>query len=183
VPARIPVQRFAPDRTQRRVARQHENLVAREVPLEFAASHYELYQRYQANRHAGGGMDQDSHEQYAHFLLQSRVDTRLVEFLEPGSGAVRMVSVIDVLTDGLSSVYTFYDPDVPGASYGTYNILWQIQQCRELGLPHLYLGYWIGASRKMAYKIRFKPLEGLVDGEWQELEALAAAQAEASPRP
>ncbi len=183
VPARIPVQRFAPDRTQRRVARQHENLVAREVPLEFAASHYELYQRYQANRHAGGGMDQDSHEQYAHFLLQSRVDTRLVEFLEPGSGAVRMVSVIDVLTDGLSSVYTFYDPDVPGASYGTYNILWQIQQCRELGLPHLYLGYWIGASSKMAYKIRFKPLEGLVDGEWQELEALAAAQTEPGPQP
>lgn len=165
VPARIPVQRFAPDRTQRRVARQHENLVAREVPLEFAASHYELYQRYQANRHAGGGMDQDSHEQYAHFLLQSRVDTRLVEFSD--AGRVVMVSVIDVLTDGLSSVYTFYDPDVPGASYGTYNILWQIQQARELELPYTYLGYWIAESPKMGYKARFFPHERRQHGQWQ----------------
>ncbi|HET7775759.1 MAG TPA: arginyltransferase [Azospira sp.] len=170
VPARIPVERFAPDRTQRKVARHHGDLLARELPLEFQASHYDLYQRYQAARHAGGGMDQDSHEQYAHFLLQSRVDTRLVEFSDAQSGEVRMVSVIDVLTDGLSSVYTFYDPDVAGASYGTYNILWQIEQCRALGLPHLYLGYWIAASRKMAYKIRFRPLEGLVEGEWQELD-------------
>ncbi|MDE2586035.1 MAG: arginyltransferase, partial [Betaproteobacteria bacterium] len=99
---------------------------------------------------------------------QSRVDSRLVEFSE--DGILRMVSIIDVLRDGLSSVYTFYDPDQPKASYGTYNILWQIAQCRKLGLPYLYLGYWIGASRKMSYKSRFQPIEGLQQGEWGPLD-------------
>jgi len=168
IPVRIPVARFTPDRTQRKILRRYDAmLTVRELPLDFKESHYQLYQRYQASRHAGGGMDQDSHEQYAHFLLQSRVDTRLVEFSE--GDTLRMVSIIDVLTDGLSSVYTFFDPDVPGASYGTYNILWQIRQSQALELPHLYLGYFIAESRKMAYKIRYRPLEGRVDGEWREL--------------
>jgi len=169
IPVRIPVDRLVPDRTQRRILRRNDAILqVRELPLDFKDSHYDLYQRYQASRHAGGGMDQDSHEQYAHFLLQSRVDTRLVEFSE--GDALRMVSIIDVLTDGLSSVYTFFDPDVPAASYGTYNILWQARQCQALGMPHLYLGYFIANSRKMSYKIRFHPLEGRVDGEWRELD-------------
>lgn len=82
-----------------------------------------------------------------------------------------MVSIIDVLPDGLSSVYTFFDPDITGATFGTYNILWQLAQCRALGLPYLYLGYWIAESPKMAYKARFRPIEGLIDGEWRELPA------------
>ena len=81
-----------------------------------------------------------------------------------------MVSIIDILGDGLSSVYTFYDPDIASASFGTYNILWQAQQCDALGLPYLYLGYWIANSRKMAYKSRFRPIEGLIDGHWQPLD-------------
>jgi leucyl-tRNA---protein transferase len=165
VPVRIPVERFTPNRSQRRAWRTHTDLLARECPLVFQREHYELYLRYQSARHAGGGMDQDSHEQYAHFLLQSRVDTRLVEFRE--GPELRMVSIIDVLPDGLSSVYTFFDPDFEGSAYGTYNVLWQLAQCRALGLPWLYLGYWIAESPKMAYKARFQPLEGLIDGEWQ----------------
>jgi arginine-tRNA-protein transferase len=97
------------------------------------------------------------------------VDSRLIEFHE--GDELRMVSIIDLLDDGLSSVYTFYDPDLPGASFGTYCILWQIAQCQYLGLPYLYLGYWIEHSRKMAYKAQFRPLEALRQGLWGPLEA------------
>ena len=168
VPVRLPVERYAPNRAQRRAASRHADLVARELPLAFREEHYELYQRYQASRHSGGGMDQDSREQYAHFLLQSHVDSRLVEFRQ--DGVLRMVSILDVLTDGLSSVYTFFDPVVPGASLGTWCILWQVDQCRTLGLPYLYLGYWIGESRKMTYKANFRPIEGRLGGVWRELD-------------
>lgn len=169
IPVRLPVARFAAKRSQRRSLKTHAGLQARELPLGFFDAHYRLYLRYQAARHAGGGMDQDSHEQYSNFLLQSRVDTRLVEFTDP-DGTLRMVSIIDVLNDGLSSVYTFYDPDVPGASFGTYNVLWQIAQCAANKLPYVYLGYWIRDSRKMAYKSNFQPIEGLFDGGWRNLD-------------
>ncbi|MBA3902856.1 MAG: arginyltransferase [Rhodocyclaceae bacterium] len=167
VPVRIPVERLAPNRAQRRAQARHGNLVAREMPLAFREEHYALYQRYQASRHSGGGMDQDSSEQYAHFLLQTHVDSRLVEFRE--EGVLRMACIVDVLSDGLSSVYTFFEPDLPGTSFGTYCILWQARQSRALGLPYLYLGYWIRESRKMAYKARFRPIEGRIGGVWREL--------------
>ena len=167
VPVRLPVAAFQPNRSQRRAAKRHDNLQARERPLIFYSDHYDLYARYQRSRHPGGGMDEDDREQYTQFLLQSRVDTRLIEFSE--GDTVRMVSLIDVLDDGLSSVYTFYDPDVPGTSYGVYNILWQAAQCQAHDLPYLYLGYWIAESPKMAYKANFRPLEGRIDGHWQTL--------------
>lgn len=167
VPVRIPVDRFVPDRSQRRCLKANIGLEAKEQPLQYSAEHYQLYRRYQTRRHAGGGMDLDNRQQYTQFLLQSQVDTRLVEFRD--NGALRMVSVIDVLDDGLSSVYTFFDPDVAGASYGVYNILWQARQCAALGLPYLYLGYWIAESPKMAYKTNFRPIETGRDGIWTRL--------------
>ncbi len=167
VPVRVVAEDFKATRTQRRTLNRHAALESRMLDLKYHPEHYVLYLRYQAERHAGGGMDQDSREQYRHFLLQSNVESRLVEFRE--DGVLRMVSILDQLQDGVSSVYTFFDPEVSGASFGTYNILWQIDLCRKLDLPYLYLGYWIEQSRKMAYKIHFQPMEGLIDGRWQPL--------------
>ncbi len=149
------------------VACEFEPSESRYGELKFNAEHYALYRLYQSERHRGGGMDHDSREQYAHFLLQSNVATRLVEFRE--GGELRMVSIVDELADGLSSVYTFFDPLVPRASYGTYNILWQIEEAKRRGLAYVYLGYWISQSRKMSYKNQFKPIEGLSRGEWKRL--------------
>ena len=141
-----------PDRAQRRPLKRHAGLAVRELPSPSSTAHYELYSRYQNARHAGGGTGQP----------------RAIRPLSPAEPRRHPLSILKAArcawsasstssTD--SSVYTFFDPDVPGASFGTYNILWQAGQCAALGLPYLYLGCWIADSQKMAYKARFRPLE------------------------
>ena len=118
-------------------------------------------------------MDSDDQDQYMQFLLQSRVNSRIVEFRDgahdPNPGRLRMVSMIDILEQGISSVYTFYDTSDHSASFGSYSILWQIEQAKVLNLPYLYLGYYIKESEKMSYKVKYQPMEGLVDDHWQAL--------------
>jgi arginyl-tRNA--protein-N-Asp/Glu arginylyltransferase len=183
VPLRVLARQFAANRSQRRAWKQHANLEASAHPLHDKAEYYELYQRYQRARHKDGGMDNEDRESYQNFLLQSNVDSLLVEFREPFDparderGVLRMVSVIDLLGDGLSSVYTFYEPELPRARLGVYNVLWQIELCRKLGLDFVYLGYWIKNSRKMAYKTDFQPAQGLIDGVWHALEKPAPEDA------
>lgn len=168
---RIPVKHFVPNRSQKRSWKKHAGLDIRVLNLGYQEEHFELYQRYQNERHAGGDMDQDDQDQYMQFLLQSRVNSRIVEFRDGPSdlnpGRLRMVSMIDILDQGISSVYTFFDTSNTSASYGSFSILWQIQQALELDLPYLYPGYYIENSEKMSYKAKFQPIEGLIDDHWQ----------------
>ncbi len=170
IPVRIPVAEFTASRNQRRAEKQHRNLSATVMPVGYSEEHFKLYQTYQLARHSEDNAEQDTVEQYRNFLVQSNVETMLVEFRL--DGMLKMVSVVDIVTDGISAVYTFYDATDTNCSYGTYSILWLVNWALDLGKPYLYLGYWISESRKMAYKQNFSPLEALKDGEWRPIEGL-----------
>ncbi len=167
-PARVVVDGFRPNRTQRRALARNADLHAQLKPLVYDEAHYRLYRRYQSARHAGGGMDHDDREQYRSFLLQSQVDSALIEYRLDGE--VVMVALVDRLLDGLSAVYTFFEPDLEKRGLGVFAVLEEIRLARELGLPYLYLGYWIADCRKMAYKRAYHPLEMLLAGHWQAVE-------------
>ncbi|WP_028454439.1 arginyltransferase [Chitinilyticum litopenaei] len=167
VPVRVPVNGFAPNRTQRKILSRLSGMRSRLLGLDYQDAHFQLYRRYQQARHSGGGMDEDTSEQYENFILQSGVNSMLAEFML--DDRLVMVSLIDQLDDGLSAVYTFFDPDLHKHSLGVYNVLWQLGLARQLGLPYVYLGYWIAQCRKMAYKTDYRPIEGLLHGRWQRL--------------
>ncbi len=166
---RVPVTQFTHSRSQKRAWLQHNGLVTQVSEPFFSEEHFALYQRYQKVRHTGGGMDHDDVAQYIEFLVRTRVNSWMLEFREPATsahaGKLKMVSIIDRLNDGLSAVYTFFEPE-DGHAFGTFNVLWQIAHAKSLGLPYVYLGYWIQDCQKMAYKLNFKPNELLVKGAW-----------------
>ena len=164
ISCRVPVAEFQFNRSQRRILRRNESLRMVEksdLTDEFA---YGLYQRYINQRHLDGDMFPASLEQYEAFIKTKMVDTRF--FLCYEQDELLAVSVVDFLEQGLSAVYTFFDPDQSQRSLGNFAILWQIKKCQELGLPYLFLGYWIKDCGKMEYKSKFRPLEMLINGRW-----------------
>jgi leucyl-tRNA---protein transferase len=164
VPVRVPVETFEPNRTQRRVWRRNADLEVNCIRPAPREEHFELYRRYVNARHPGGGMDDPSPADYWRFIDSEWSDTDLVEFRL--RGRLVCAAVCDRLPDGLSAVYTFFDPADAARSPGTHAVLWQIAEARRLGLPYVYLGYWIAQSPKMAYKTDFRPVQGLRDGVW-----------------
>ena len=121
-------------------------------------------------------MDQDEPSAYREFLVTSSVASRLIEFREAESGRLLAVAVIDTVDDGVSAVYTFFDCDDSQRGLGVFAILWQIEYARDLGLPFLYLGYWIGENEKMSYKQHYQPLEAYSDDRWQPFNHPAAGE-------
>lgn len=171
IPIRLPVADFVPRRRQRRIMKANADLEVRELPAAFRPEHFALYREYLATRHAGGGMDNPTPQQYMDFLIGSWCDTVFYEFR--AAGRLVAVAVVDRLDDGLSAVYTFFDPAEAGRSPGTYAVLWELEECRREGYRWLYLGYWIPGCGKMSYKEEFQPAEYFVDGEWSRRKPVA----------
>jgi leucyl-tRNA---protein transferase len=165
-PIRIVLEQFTPTRSQKRAFKQHADLTANIIPVSFDEAHFALYSQYQRLRHSSIEEADNDAEQYQQFLCLSNVDTFMIEFKD-AQGLVKIVSVVDIVHDGISAVYTFYDATQTQASYGTFSIMWLCQWTKSLNLPYLYLGYWIQDSPKMAYKQKFNPQQKLVDGEWE----------------
>ncbi len=169
IPVRLRVDEFSPDRSQRRVLKKNAGLSCRMVRASFTERYYALYARYIEERHADGDMYPPSREQFTSFLVEGATDSWFLEILDQE----RLVGLaaIDKLEEGLSAIYTVFDPDYEQRSLGTYAVLWQIEEARRLDLPYLYLGYWIAECGKMNYKTRFRPIEALRDGHWQAMDS------------
>ncbi|HVT35509.1 MAG TPA: arginyltransferase [Nevskiaceae bacterium] len=167
-PARVPVADFVPSRTQRRCLARNDDLQLT-VTRELGEEHFELYQRYLAVRHPGGGMDSGNREAFHLFLECGWGDAQFWEFRV--GARLLALAVVDRVPSALSAVYTFFDPDEGARSLGTLAVLRQIEAAAEQRLDHVYLGYWVRGSAKMDYKRNFRPLELLGTGGWHALES------------
>ncbi|WP_170472576.1 arginyltransferase [Ruegeria arenilitoris] len=167
--ARIDVSAFCPGKSQRRVIKRNAYLKRRATSPWATDEQFDLFRRYLDARHADGGMaDMDVFE-FAAMIEETPIRSRVVEYADPETGALIAVSLTDVLDDGLSMVYSFYDPLKQQDSLGTYMILDHIEIAREAGLPYVYLGYWVPGSPKMGYKAKFSGFQAYFMGDWQKI--------------
>ncbi len=164
IPARLVVDEFAPNRQQHRCNKRNTDLTVSIVRSIDEAEHYPLYEHYLEARHADGDMYPPTMAQYRDFISSLWENSRILEIRLHGK--LIAAGVIDILNDGLSAIYTYYSPDYPKRSLGTYMILAELVLARDMGLPYLYLGYWIERSPKMSYKKNFQPLELFIDDCW-----------------
>lgn len=168
VPIRIIASDFEPNRVQRKLDKLNGDVAAFEAPARATAEQFALFQRYQQIRHAEGDMAAMGFYDYRAMVEDTPITTGVVEFRDPRDRLIG-ACLTDWLSDGLSAVYSFYDPAEQRRSLGTWAILWLVGRARSLGLPFVYLGYWVPESRKMAYKSRFRPSEVLSGGAWRVL--------------
>jgi len=165
VSVRIPAREFLPNRSQRRTWDRNSDVRTSLVPASYQQEHFDLYCRYQSWRHTGDIMDHSDPDRYREFMVESSVDTVFLEYRL--DNRLIGLSVCDLPEDGMSAVYTFFDPMLPKRSLGTYAILKQLEYVREMELDWLYLGYWIDGCKKMSYKTQFKPIFGFIKKEWR----------------
>ncbi len=165
---RVPVQRFRADRSQRRCIAGNADLSITVAPAALTGEYFELYRRYLQARHRDGGMDNAQPDDFERFLYTSWSPTRFIEFRD--GPQLAGLAVTDFCSDGLSAVYTFFDPNLSQRGLGSFAILSQIRIAQEQELPYVYLGFWIDGHPKMHYKQRYRPLEVLRDGTWVELD-------------
>jgi len=165
VPVRIAVDRFGHTRSTRRIRNANRDLTGNLAPARAAPEQFELFSAYQRGRHRDSEMASMTYGDYRGMVEESPVRTRIAEFRDSSNRLVA-ASLIDLLDDGISAVYSFYDPRQMKRSLGTWSILWLVEECRRQGRAHVYLGYWIADSPKMAYKARFPALERLTAGSW-----------------
>ena len=174
VPVRIAVGRFSDTRSTRRIRNTNRDLSGRLLAARATPEQFRLFSAYQRSRHSDSDMASMSYGDYRGMVEDTPVRTAIAEFRDI-SGALVAASLIDLLDDGVSAVYSFYDPQQPKRGLGNWSILWLIEQCQRHGQPFVYLGYWIADSPKMAYKARFPALERLADGAWTEFTPDAAS--------
>jgi len=174
VPVRIAVDRFCHTRSTRRIRNGNRDICGRLVAPRANPEQFRLFSAYQRARHGDSDMVSMSYGEYRGMIEDTPVRTAIAEFRDR-SGALVAASLIDLLDDGVSAVYSFYDPLRPKRSLGTWSVLWLVEQCQRQGLPFVYLGYWIADSPKMAYKARFRALEQLTAAGWVEFPLQNAA--------
>jgi arginine-tRNA-protein transferase len=179
VSVRILVDEFVAGKSFRRTLRANTDLIGTELPASPSAEQYALFRHYLDSRHADGGMVDMTMLDYAMMVEDTHVETEVIEYRRRGvdsfisgrgSGPLVAVALTDVLSDGLSMVYSFYDPERPDRGLGTFMILDHIRRARARGLPYVYLGYWVKGSQKMDYKVRFRPQEHLMPKGWERVD-------------
>ena len=168
VPVRIAVDRFRDSRSTRRVRNANRDLAANFAAARATIEQFRLFSAYQRSRHGDSDMATMNYGDYCGMVEDTPIRTEIVEFREPSRALVAAI-LVDRLDDGVSAVYSFFDPQQPRRSLGTWSILWLVEECRRREEPYVYLGYWIADSAKMAYKARFPALESLAAGHWTEL--------------
>jgi len=170
IPVRVPVDEFKPNRSQRRNKKLNQDISVSVNDAVFNNEHYDLYRRYMKGRHAGGGMDNDEPENYETLISADWSLSKLLEFRLDKT--LLMVAVIDCFDDGLSAVYTFFDPEYANRGLGVFGVISEIEYVKSLNLDWLYLGYWNPKTNKMSYKSNYQPLEFFDGQEWQWLKKI-----------